>query len=448
MILTLSFGFVLVQLDVSIVNVAVARIGTALGTAMTGLQWIVDAYSVAFAALLMSGGALCDRLGARRVFLSGFVLFALASAACGAASGIASLIVARAVQGVAAAMLVPASLSLLAQACDDAGDRARAIGIWTAAGAFAVAAGPIVGGVLVDTLGWRSIFLVNIPIVALAIALTRRQVPVVANPKDGPRLDFTGVVLAVIALFALMAAIIEAPVLGLRHPVLLVAVALAVVAAVAFIWVEARGGDAAMLPLRLFRRAAFSAALTVGLMVNLTMYGFLFVMALYFQHVAHLSPLWTGLAFLPVAALVGGANLLAGRLTRRFGARLPMLMGLVAAATGYVLLIGIDAQTPYAALLPGLCLVSCGPGLAVPAMTSAVLASVEQRRAGIASGALNTVRQAGGAAGVALFGALIHGNADALIGGLHIVFAIAAGLLVVAAVAAFFLGAMIPQCRQ
>ena len=432
-ILTLSLGFVLVQLDVSIVNVAVARIGEGLRTDMAGLQWIVDAYSVAFAALLMSGGALCDRFGARQVFVAGFLVFALASAACGVAPGLASLIVARTVQGMAAAMLVPGSLSLLAQACDDERERARAVGIWTAAGALAVAAGPVVGGVLVDTVGWRWIFLVNVPIAAAAIALARRHVPRVAHPKTGPRLDVTGVVLAAVTLFALTAAIIEGPVLGLHHPVLRAAIALAVVGAVAFVTIEARRADTAMLPLHLFRRPSFSAALTVGLAINLTIYGFLFVMALYFQRAALLSPLWTGLAFLPVAALVGGTNLLAGRLSARFGVRLPMLMGLIGAAVGYTLLIGIGARTPYTEMLVGLCLISGGTGLAVPAMTSAVLASVERQRAGIASGVLNTVRQAGGATGVALFGALTHGDVDALIGGLHVVFAIAAALLAVAA---------------
>jgi DHA2 family methylenomycin A resistance protein-like MFS transporter len=427
-----ALGFALVQLDVSIVNVALATIGTDLHSSFAGLQWVVDAYTVAFAACLLSAGALADRIGARRTFVIGFVLFVCSSIACGLAPTPATLVAARAVQGLGAALLVPCSLALLNHACaGNAAARARAVSLWTASGSMALAAGPVIGGLLVASVGWRSIFFVNVPLGALAIWLTFRSVTETRPGRSA--FDLPGQLSAVAFLGTLTAAVITAGSSGpTARPVLALAAA-AIVSGAAFALLEARGENV-MLPLTLFRRRAFSAATIVGFAVNFTLYGAIFVLGLFFQRLHGYSPLQTGLAFLPFCIVLGVANLAAGRLTSAYGARLPMTIGLVVAALGFVALTPLDAHTPYLAMLAGLIVLPLGTGLVVPAMTTALLATVEKERSGIASGVLNTVRQAGGALGVAVLGNLLAAHA---IAGQRTAFIIAAVLLLaVVAVAA------------
>jgi MFS transporter, DHA2 family, methylenomycin A resistance protein len=437
-----SLGFALVQLDVSVLNVALARIGAALGTGVTGLQWVVDAYTIAFASLLLAAGALGDRIGARGAYVGGLALFAVASVACGLAPGAGVLIVSRAVQGMGAALLVPCSLTLLTHACgDDAAARGRAISLWTAAATVALSAGPVLGGILVDTLGWRSIFLINVPIGVIGIWLTRRFVA--ETPAAGGGFDLAGQVLALLTLLSLTGAVIEGGRLGFASPFVLSGLGLAVLCAIGFVAVEARGRTP-MLPLGFFRDRTFSAAMLVGLFINLTLYGALFVLGLYLQQVHGYSPMTAGLAFLPFPIALGIANLAAGPIGARFGNRLPMVVGLIVGGVGYWLLRHLDATTPYAAMLPGLVVIPLGVGLAVPLMTSALLSTVPRARSGMASGVLNTVRQAGGGIGVALFGALM---AVGGITGIRDVFVISAGLLACAALIAGF-GVRSPQRRS
>ena len=426
-----SLGFVLVQLDVSIVNVALPRIATALDADVHGLQWVVDAYTIAFAALLLSAGALGDRLGARRAYVGGFALFILASIGCGLAPDVPALIAARAVQGIGAALLVPCSLSLLTHACgDDPAARGRAISLWTAAASVALAAGPILGGILVDRAGWRSIFLVNVPIGLAGIGLTRRFVA--ESPRRDGGVDLPGQALALLTLSCLTGSVIEAGRLGPGAPLVLAGAALALAGGVGFALVERRTENP-MLPLAFFRNRTFCAATLVGLLINLTVYGVIFGLGLYLQQVQGYSPLLSGLAFLPFAIALGLANVGAGRIGGRFGLQGPMASGLVVAAAGYWLLRPLDAGTPYADLLPGLVLVPAGIGLAVPLMTTALLATVPRSHSGIASGILNTVRQTGGAVGVALYGALLGG---AGFPGIRAVFETSAALLAAAALIA------------
>jgi DHA2 family methylenomycin A resistance protein-like MFS transporter len=399
-----SLGFVMVQLDVSILNVALARIGEAVATDITGLQWVVDAYTIAFASLLLAAGALGDRFGARRVYISGFVVFVLASLGCGLAPGAGALIAARAAQGVGAALLVPCSLTLLTHACgDDRAARARAVSLWTAAASVALSAGPVLGGLLVDTLGWRSIFLLNIPVGAAGIWLTRRFITD-TTPSNGG-LDPVGQALALLMLLALIGAVIEAGRLGLG-PLVLSGFGIAVLSGAAFAAVEARSPDP-MLPLSFFREPAFSATTLVGLLINLTLYGAIFVLSLYLQQVRGYSPMAAGLAFLPFPVVLGMANVAAGWVGSWAGLSLPMAFGLLVAGAGFWLLRHLGATSSYASILAGMIVIPAGIGLAVPLMTSVLLSSVPRSRAGIASGVLNTVRQAGGGMGVALFGALM-----------------------------------------
>ncbi|VWB44349.1 MFS transporter [Burkholderia lata] len=442
---TVSTGFVVTQLDVTIVNIALAHLAGDLRLPVAGLQWVVDAYTLAFAVLMLSGGALGDRFGARRLYIAGLMLFALASLACGAASAPAMLIAARALQGVGAAAMLPNSLALLNDACrHDPHLRARAVGWWTAAGSISIAAGPVVGGLLIATWGWRGIFLVNLPLCAAGLAAAFAWVParrVAVTPAASSHasvraLDLRGQFIAIAMLTALTGAVIEWRPLGFTHPVVAGGFALAALAALAFVAVEARTATP-MLPLSLFRHRTFSAAVLFGICVNLTYYGTVFVLALYLQRARGESALQAGLAFLP---LTGGfllSNLASGRVVARHGPRAPMLAGALVAALGYGSLHFVDASTPLPLLLVPFLLIPTGMGFAVPAMTTAVLASVAPERAGIASAVLNTARQAGGAMGVAAFGALAGGgSAGQVVDGLRIETAVSVALLVTAALLA------------
>ncbi|HUB16287.1 MAG TPA: MFS transporter [Acetobacteraceae bacterium] len=433
--LTTGLGFLLVQLDVSIVNVALASIGRNLQVGIAVLQWTVDAYAITFASLLLSAGALGDRLGSRRVFVGGLWLFLVGSLGCALAPGAATLIAARAVQGIGAATLVPCSLALLNQAArDDAHIRARAISLWTAAGSVGLALGPVLGGALIAAIGWRGVFAINLPIVAAAIWLTSRHVDEAAVHDGGA--DRSGQALAILSLFLIAGAVIEAGPLGWSSPVVWGGIAAAAVAFAGLVAVERRAARP-MLPLGLFAHPTFSAATCVGFLLNLALYGALFVLGLYFQQTHHLSPWRSGLALLPFALAIFAANVAAGRLAGLASPRIIMTAGLALASIGTWLLRDIGPTTPYGMILPGLVLLPLGIGLAVPMMTAALLATVPRSRAGVGSGVLNAARQAGGAIGVALFGALMAGGGS----GTASAFVAASVVLAsAAAVAAGFIG--------
>lgn len=403
-----TLGFAVVQLDVSVVNVALHPIAADLGSSVSGLQWMVDAYTVVFAALILTAGALGDRLGAKRVFIAGFAVFTLASALCGLAPGIGVLVLARAVQGLGAAALVPCSLSLLTHAYPDGAARARAVGLWAAGASVALSGGPLVGGLLTGALGWRSIFFINAPLGVLGIVLTWRYAAETSRSRDRS-VDLPGQLFAVVALVALAAAAVDGGRVGFGDPLVLGGFAVAAVAAAAFVVVEHRR-RAPMLPLQLFRSRAFSASTAIGLVVNIAFYGLIFVLSLYFQDVLHLSVVETGLAFAPTTVAVGVANVLAGRLVAATSTRTVLLAGGLLVAAGAAALVGAGAQSAYPELVVQLVVVGAGLGIVVPAMTAAVLGSVDASRSGIASGTLNTARQAGSVLGVAVFGSLAAGS--------------------------------------
>ncbi|VTZ50259.1 Drug resistance transporter, EmrB/QacA subfamily [Methylocella tundrae] len=431
-VLAASFGFVVVQLDVTIVNVALVSIGRDLHAPVSDLQWIVDAYTLLFAAFLLSAGALGDRTGPKRAFLAGFALFAAASAACGLAGDSGMLIAARAVQGAAAALLVPPSLALLAHACgDDARTRARAVGWWTAAGGVSIAAGPVVGGLLIGTLGWRSIFLVNLPLCAIGAALTFVFAPEAPAHKKRP-VDLAGQALAFLALASLVGAVIEAGRLGWGDRLPLGLLAAAVAAAAGFLAVEARGPHP-VVPLSVFRNRIFSSAVVIGVTLNFAYYGMIFVLALFLQRAAGYSTIETGLAFLPLTATFIASNLASGPAVERFGAGRVTVAGVLIAAMGYAATGTLSAASPFIAMVPGFILIPAGMGVAVPALTSALLSSVDRHWSGTASGVFNAARQAGGAAGVAVFGALAAGDGMGIAAGLRAASAVAAGVLLFAA---------------
>ena len=446
-LLATSCAFIIVQLDVTIVNVALPRIGLELDAGLSDLQWVVDAYTLGFAVFLLSAGALGDRFGSRRVFLAGFALFAAASVGCALAPLAWVLNAARALQGIGAALLVPSSLAILnASYAHDKALLAKAVGWWTAAGGVSIAAGPVLGGVLLSLAGWRSIFWVNVPICAAAFWLARATLtpaPPLAQPLAGAParrpFDVPGQLLAIVALTALIGAVIEVQALGAGHALVRAAALLALLAGAAFIAVERRSA-APMLPLQLFHQPGFGAAVLFGVLVNFAYYGVIFVLSFYLQTVRHFSALDSGLMFLPLTATFIVSNIASGAMSARTGLRAPMIVGGLIACAGYALLAlrGISADAGFLDMLPGLVLIPAGMGLAVPAMTTSILAGTGRHQAGTASAVLNTARQVGGAVGVAVFGALAAGESPVdMIAGIRAATVIAAMLLLAAATLAY-----------
>jgi MFS transporter, DHA2 family, methylenomycin A resistance protein len=399
-------GCVVVLLDVSIVNVALQRISDGLGGKVSDLQWIVDAYTLAFASFLLSAGTAGDRYGNKQVFAAGFVLFTLASVFCGTATSLASLITARVVQGVGAALIIPCSLTLLNHAFDDPAQRDKAFGWWAGSGGVSVAAGPLIGGFLVALFGWRSIFFVNLPIGLAALLLTVRFIQE-EKPLRGRRIDLGGQVVSLLALAALTTVLIEGANWGwLSSWIIGLSVAFLLLLLL-FFAIERRQADP-MVPLTLFRSAQFSVATSLGLLLSFPFYGLIFTLSLYFQQVRHYSPMQTGLAFLPVTGLLTVMNVYAGQLAARRGVRFPIVAGLVIGGIGFFwLALATNAAASYPAILLPLLSIGAGVPLILPPVTSIVLTSVNRSQVGLASATLNAARQIGAAAGVAVLGSLV-----------------------------------------
>jgi MFS transporter, DHA2 family, methylenomycin A resistance protein len=359
----------------------------------------------------------------------GFAIFVLASLACALAPSLPVLIIARLCQGIGAAILVPNSLALLNHAYPSEKERNRAVGIWAAGASFSLTAGPLVGGALIALIGWRSIFFINLPIGLVGMWLTWRYA--IETTRSASRtFDIPGQMLAVLALGSLAAALIEGGQRGWRDPLVDTGFVAFVVLAVLFIMVELKS-KAPMLPLSLFRSAAFSTTSLAGLLVNVGGYGLIFVFSLYFQRLNHLSPLWTGLAFAPMMAAVLATNLIAARVTAAISARLTIAVGLAVMAASCLGLLGMQQGSSYASLCAQLVALGGGLGLLVPPLTSTLLGSVAKQRSGVASGVLNAMRQTGSVLGVALFGSLLGGPAG-FIPGTKIALWIAAVLALVA----------------
>lgn len=417
-------GFALTCLDASVVNVALPAIGSSFGAGMSGLQWVVDAYTLAFAALMLSTGAFSDRVGASRAYALGTAVFALASMACGLAPDLPALVGARVVQGVAAAVVLPASLALVRQAYTEPARRARAVAAWAAGGSLAVALGPVAGGALTTAWGWRGIFFVNLPVgVAILVLLVRAPR---SRPRPAP-LDLPGQLTAVVALAALAFAVIEGGTAGR------VALPVAVAAGAAFVRIETRQAHP-VVPLGLFRDRTVATTVAAGSAVSVAFYSVVFVFSLFFQQVQHHSALHAGLLFLPMTGLIAVTNVVAGKLTGRHGPRLPMLVGQPVAVAGLLGLLTVDAGTP--SWLVSLLLVplALGCALTVPPLTTAMLDAVPAERAGLAAGVLNAARQVSGGLGIAVFGTLVAGGFEA---GMRWSLAAAAALLTVTYVLSF-----------
>jgi DHA2 family methylenomycin A resistance protein-like MFS transporter len=444
-------GYFLVLLDVTVVNVALPGIGSDLGTDVGGLQWVVDGYALALAALMLTSGTAGDLYGHRRVVLGGLAVFGVGSLVCGLAPSVGVLVAARVVQGVGAALLLPGTLAIISRAFPDDAGRARAIGVWAGIGSLALPAGPLLGGALVDGLGWRAIFLINVPIVLVALvwaaAIVRES-----GKERARRLDVPGVLLAGLLLLATTYAFIEGGRAGAGAPQVLVAVALAVLAVPALAVVERRRGEAAMLPVSLLRRPVFDAANVVAGIMNLGTLGTLFVLMLFLQSVQHRSALLAGAVVIPLFAPLAIIAPFGGRITSRIGSRLPAAAGLLMAVAGLALLALAAPHSSYLVLLPAFLLWGTGMGLLTPAVVAAAISSVPGERAGLASAMNNTARQTGGAIGIAVAGAVAGQPAGTaqFVRGFHAVALGAAGLYAVGAVLALVMlpGELIPSGKR
>ncbi|WP_406128197.1 MFS transporter [Streptomyces sp. NBC_00989] len=417
-------GFALISLDASVVNVALPSIEDAFGGGLSGLQWVVDAYTLSFAALMLSTGAFADRAGASRAYAIGITVFTAASAVCGLAPNLPTLIGSRVLQGVAAAVVLPASLSLVRQAYAEPAKRARAVATWAAGGAVAVALGPVAGGALTTVWDWRGIFFINLPLGAVALALLVR---VPRSERRPAPLDLPGQLLAAITLTAVTFAVIEGGATGV------VALLIALVAGAAFVRVELRQSHP-VVPFGLFRSRKVSVAVAAGAACSVAFYGVVFLFSLFFQQVQGRSALYAGLMFLPMTGLISVTNVLSGKLAARYGPQLPMLIGQSLAALGALALLYVDESTPPLLVAWLLVPMALGCALTVPPLTIAMMDAVPAERAGLAAGVLNSARQVAGGLGIAVFGALVS---DGFTAGLRESLAISAALFAVTAFLSF-----------
>lgn len=434
---TALLGFFIITLDALVVGVALPAIHDSLGGGIAGQQWVVDGYTLPFAALLLLAGTLSDRFGARRAFGAGLITFTLSSVGCALAPSLTLLIAARALQGLGAALMTPASLSLIGESYPEPQAKARAIGLWAAGGAVASASGPLVGGAL-TVVSWRLIFLINLPVGLLALWL------LAGVPRSGRQarpLDWPGQATALVALTALTFGLIEAGELGLASPGVLASLLVAALATVAFFVSQARASEP-MVPLGLFRSRPTLITIAIGFTFMIGFYGMVFLMSLFLQQERGLSPLATGLAFLPVTGSSVLMPILAARIAERLGAWVPIVLGQVAMAAGLLGLCALASGASAPALVALMIPVGVGGGLAMPSATSLLLNAVPGERSGTASGVLNTSRQVGGAVAIAAFGALLA--AQGYPGGVELSLAIAGGLLVVTALASLGLRAPAP----
>jgi DHA2 family methylenomycin A resistance protein-like MFS transporter len=424
-------AFVVSQLDVSIVNIALPQISRSFHADISELQWIVDAYTIAFAVLMLSAGGMGDLLGSKRLFQFGLLVFGIASAGCGFSWNPISLIGFRVLQGIGAAIMIPSSLSILNQNfAHDNTKRGRAVALWTAAGGVSIAAGPILGGLLMHISNWRMIFFVNIPLCLLGILLSIKLKESEKHPDKG--FDIPGQLIWMLALTALIAAIIEWHHLGFEHPLIYGGLIFSALMMILFLWIEKKALSP-ILPLDLFKSASFNTLLVLGVILNGSYYGTVFILSLYLQDVLHYSSLAAGMAFLPLTAGLIISNLISGKLMAKYGNRVPVLSGLTMGTIGFISLLIAKEGTPYWQLFFPFIAIPLGMGLAVPAMTTGILASVTKTRSGTASAVLNTIRQAAGAMGVAVFGAMANGGAVGVVNAITVSSIISAcGLLGIA----------------
>ncbi len=425
-------------LDVTVVNVALPAIRTDLKASFGELQWVIDAYALTLAATLLTWGSLADRVGRRAVFAGGLFVFTLCSALCGAAPSALVLDLSRGAQGIGAAAMFASSLALLANEFEGA-ERGFALGVWGGITGAALAIGPLVGGVLTDSLDWRWIFLVNVPLGVALIAVTARSLPESRDPA-ARRLDLAGMATFGGACFLATYGLIRGNEDGWSSAPIVGSLAAAAVLLAAFLAIEHRG-RAPMLPLSLFRIPAFAGTALVAFAQSVALYPLLLFMAIYFQEALGFSPTATGLRLLPLTLVLAAVAPVSGRLTGRWPLRVPLATGLVLIGTALLLMRSVDASSEWTVLLPGLLVGGLAIGVISPALAAAMVSVLPVERSGLASGINNTFRQLGIAIGIAGLGAIFEHNARGthslragIVDGLDAVLLVAAGVALLAAV--------------
>ncbi len=420
----------LLLLDVTVVNVALPAIENDLGASFSELQWVIDAYALTLAVTLLSAGSLADRIGRRRVFVAGVLLFTAASAGCAAAWSPVALDLARGIQGVGAAAMFATSLALLAEEYRGA-DRGRAFGIWGAVSGAALAIGPLVGGALVDGLGWRWIFWLNLPAGAALALLALRKLRESRDPAAG-RVDLPGAAAFSAGVFLLVLALIRGNPDGWDSPLVLAGLIGGPLALAAFVAIELRVAHP-MLDVRLFRRRAFAGTAMVAFVQSVALYPMFLFLAIYFQDVLGYTPFETGLRLLPVTVTLFVLAPISGRLTARVSLRTLLTIGLLLIGAGLLLMHGLEEGDDWTALLAGLMVGGAGIGVISPALAAAMVGVLPVERSGLSSGINNTFRQVGIAAGIAGLGAIFQHRLadDGFVAGLNEIFLVA-GLLALA----------------
>jgi EmrB/QacA subfamily drug resistance transporter len=406
-----SMSLFVVGLDTTIVNVALPSIGRDLHVGTRGLEWTIDAYTLVLASLLISSGAVADRVGRRRVFRLGLILFGAASVACALAPSAGVLIVARVVQGAGASMLSPVALAIVVNVITEPKERAQAIGVWAATFGASMAAGPVVGGALVSSLGWRSVFWVTVPVIAVVLVLTSAFVP--ESRAQRPRgVDLPGQLLLVVAVGGSVAVLIEGPRIGWVSSAAMIGCAVVGAATAGFVFTEPRRREPLM-DLRLFRRKPFTAAVLGAVVVFVALNVTLLLSTLYLQHARGMSPVVAGAVTLPMAIAATVCAPLSGFLVGRVGPRVPLLLAGGCTTLGGLCLVALDDRTGVLVLLLAYLLLGAGLGFANAPITNTAVSGLPADRAGVAGGITSTARQVGAALGVALAGGLVADAAPA-----------------------------------
>jgi EmrB/QacA subfamily drug resistance transporter len=412
-LLICSMSLFIVGLDVTVVNIALPSIGRDLHASISGLQWTVGSYTVVMASLLMFAGSTADRVGRKRTFVVGLTVFSVASLACSLAPSVGLLVVFRVLQAVGGSMMNPVAMSIITNTFTDSRERAQAVGVWGAVFGISMALGPIVGGTLVSSVGWRSIFLINIPIGLAAIILTLRFIPESKAPRPR-RFDPVGQVLVIVLLGAVTYGIIEAPSRGWSSPAILAAFSASGAALLALLLYEPRREEP-LIDLRFFRSIPFASSIVIAVAAFAAFGGFLFLNTLYLQQARGLSPVQAGLVTLPMAVVMVVASPLSGRMVGRLGPRFPLVISGVCAVIASGMLTAIDPATPLAWLFAAYVIFGIGFGLVNAPITNAAVSGMPRAQAGVAAALATTSRQFGQTLGVAVVGAIVTshvGGAD------------------------------------
>src|SRR6478672_5462226 len=445
-LLAVALATFMTYLDNNIINVAIPAIQQDLQLTTSGMEWIVSAYILVFASLLLAGGRLADVWGRKRVFLVGLAVFTGASLAAGFAGSVDVLVASRAVQGLGAALMTPTTLAIISATFAEGRQRAAAVGIWSAVGALALAVGPLLGGLLSEYLSWGWIFFINVPVGLATLALAAVAIRESREDSGPRRIDVPGVIISAVALFALTFALIEGHDRGWTSPLILTSFAVAAVLGLIFVQLELRSAEP-MVKMSLFRERVFTGGLIALMMWGFGLFGIYFFTSLYLQGVLGFSPTEAGAAFVPMALLMAVGAVISERVSHRLGAHrvVAVAMLLMAAGIASVSLLGADAG--FASLMPSFAVIGIGGGLTVP-LTASVLDAMPRAEAGVASGIFNASREVAGLLGITVIGAVLTARqssllssgetpTDAFLGGYQAGLLLAAGLVALGGVAAF-----------